>query len=111
VRSAVLSDPIAKVSIMPHVNLEPVRAQVEVLRYVKARKAELEKIEKKARDEIEEVMGDNDIGELDGKTAITWTTHKKRQFQQRKLTEAMPEIADAFTELVEGRQFKLVNDD
>lgn len=91
-----------------NIDLEPVRAHVEVLIWAKARAAELKYLEKNARDAIEEALGDNEIGQIDGETVITWATHKKRQFQQAKLKEAHPEIVEEYTETVEGRQFKLV---
>lgn len=93
---------------MTNVDLNSVRAHVETLIWTKTRQSELTNLEKKAREAIEEVLGDNEIGQLDGQTVITWTTHKKRQFQQKKLAEEHPNIVDEFTELVEARTFKVV---
>lgn len=94
---------------MTNVDLESVRDHVQILKWAKARINEVKDLEQNARDAIEEALGDNDIGQLDGQTVVTWTTHKKRQFQQAKLKEAYPELADEFTELVEARTFKLVD--
>lgn len=90
------------------VDLESVRAHVDILVWAKARAAELKDIEKNARDAIEEALGDNEIGELDGHPVVTWAMHKKRVFQQAKFKEAHPELVEAFTETVEGRQFKVI---
>lgn len=91
-----------------NVDLDPVRAHVETLRWVKKRQAELKDLESKTRDAIEQALGDNEIGQLDGDTVITWVMHKKRLFQQAKLKDAHPELVEEFTETVEGRQFKVL---
>ncbi len=94
---------------MSNVDLDSVRDHVQILKWAKARIAEVKELEKNARDAIEEALGDNEIGQLDGETVITWTTHKKRQFQQAKMKEDHPDLVEAYTELVEARQFKLVD--
>ena len=53
-------------------------------------------------------MGNAEQGSLDGEIVITWTTHKKRQFQQQKLKDANPELVEQFTELIESRTFNIV---
>lgn len=90
-------------------DLSKVRGHVEVLQYAKREIAKLKELESMARDAIEAELGNDDIGQLDGATVITWVAHKKRQFQQKKLAEAHPELAAEFTELVEQRTFKLVD--
>lgn len=90
-------------------NLESVRAHVEVLAWARARKTEIAALETSARDAIEEALGAEEIGELDGATVVTWTTHKKRQLQQKAMREAFPELVEEFTELVEARTFKMVD--
>lgn len=94
---------------MTNVDLNHVRDQVQILKWAKARIAEVKELEKNARDAIEEALGNNDIGQLDGETVVTWTTHKKRQFQQAKLKEEHPELVEQYTELIEARTFKLVD--
>lgn len=95
---------------MPKVNLEPVRAHVEILRMVKRKKAELKELEANSRAVVEEAMGDNESGELDGKPAIEWPRYKKRQFRLAALRDAHPEIAEEYTELVEAAQFNVVDE-
>ena len=90
-------------------NLERVRAHVEILLSVRDKIAELKVLEQSARDQIEAAMGHDEVGQLDGKTVITWASHKKRQLQQKALREVYPEIAEQFIETVEVRTFKVVD--
>lgn len=93
---------------MSKVNLEPVRAHVEILQLVKRKEAELKELKENSRAFVEEAMGGGDEGELDGEVVITWKRYKKRQFQQAKFAEAKPELAEEYTELVEGSSFTVV---
>lgn len=93
---------------MSEVDLESVRYHVEILRMAKKGEKDLKKLIADSEDAIKEVMGDNDIGQLDGETVITWVSHKKNQFQQAALKEALPEIAAEFTSLVNARTFRVV---
>lgn len=94
---------------MTAVNLESVRGPVEVLRYCKARKAELKTLEEAAREQVEAVMGDADEGLLDNEPAIRWPTYKKRQLDQKALHEDHPELAESYTKFVEQRTFTIVD--
>lgn len=90
-------------------DLESVRGAIEILRMCKTNASKLKELETSARDAIEEAMGEEEIGKLDGEVVITWTHSKRRQFQQKKMAEEHPEIAVEFTELTETRTFKLVD--
>lgn len=94
---------------MTDADLESVRAHVEILRYARAREAELKEVRVHAEDAIKEALGNQESGKLDGEVVVTWASHKKRQFQQKKFAEFHPELAAEFTELVAARTFKLVN--
>jgi len=65
---------------MSSVKLDALRAQVEILRHVKQREAELKELKAQAREQIEELMAhsDADEGTIDGRPVIT------------RLTGAMP---------------------
>lgn len=94
---------------MTAVNLNALRAHVELLIWAKQRKAEIKDIEANSRSEIEAAMGDAEIGTLDGEEAIHWTTYKKRQFKQAALRAEHPELAEEYTELVEQRKFEVLD--
>lgn len=94
---------------MSNVNLDDVRGQVEVLKWCGERLSEIKELQKNARAAIEEALGENEIGELDGETVVTWASHKKRQLNQAAMKEAHPEIVEEFTQLSEVRTFKVVD--
>jgi predicted phage-related endonuclease len=96
---------------MTNVDLEPVCGQVEILRWVKARQAELKELETAARGAVEEVMGNAEVGTLDDKPVVKWSTYKKRQFDQKALKEHLPELAEEYTDVKEVRRFELLDDD
>lgn len=93
---------------MPKVNLEPVRAHVEILQMIARKEADLKELKENSRAAVEEAMGSEEEGELDDKLVITWKRYKKRQFQQKKLAEAKPELVEEYTELVEASTFTVV---
>lgn len=90
-------------------DLSPVRHFVEVLDYVRGEKARLTELEKAARAEIEAVIGDDQAGELDGQTAITWETTKRTALSQSVLKRDYPDVAAACMETTEVRRFLVVD--
>lgn len=96
---------------MTAADLESVRPQVEVLRWVKQRQAELEALKAKARDAIEATMGDAEEGTLDGKTVIKWSSYKKRALSQKALKKAYPEAFEECVDTTVVRRFELVEED
>lgn len=86
-------------------DLEEVRWAVEALRFVKQRKAELKDVEDQARDAIEQVMGEDSAGVLDGHVAVTWKHQKRRALDQKLLKASYPEIAELCTTTTETRRF------
>lgn len=91
------------------VDLAAVRAQVELLIWVKSRIAELKEIEKAAREQIEDAMGGSDTGLLDGEIAITWGTHKRTSFDQKAFRDAHPELFESFKTTSEVRRFEILD--
>jgi predicted phage-related endonuclease len=96
---------------MTSVNLDSLRAQVEILRHCKQRKGELKELEDNARGAIEEAMGEADTGTLDGSVAVVWKRHKRRSVDQKALGKAHPEIVEEFRKTTEVRQFEVVEPD
>ena len=92
---------------MSTVNLNDLRAQVEILRWVKAREKELADMKATARDAVEAALGDNEAGTIDGERAVTWRTQKVRRLNQKALKEHEPEIAENYTEVNEQRRFEI----
>jgi predicted phage-related endonuclease len=95
---------------MSSVDLESVRAQVEILKYCKTRKAELKELEENARGAVEEAMGDAEHGLLDGAEAISWSSYKRRSLNQKALREERPEIVEEYTQTGVVRKFEIVDE-
>lgn len=89
-------------------DLDVVRANVEVLVYVKARMAELKEMQALSRAVVEEALGDNEIGMLDGKPVISFKHLKVRRIDQEALKEEFPEIAEHCTKTFAQRRFEVL---
>ena len=96
---------------MAAVDLEKLRWAVEALRMVKDRKAELKATEELARDAIEQALGGNDEGELDGHVVVTWKYQKRNALDQQFLKDTYPELFESAKRVTEVRRFTLVEDD
>jgi predicted phage-related endonuclease len=92
---------------MSTVNLDDLRAQVELLKWAKARKAEIADVEATARAAVEAALGDSEAGTVDGELAVTWRTRKVRRLNQKALKEAHPDIVEEFTAPNEQRYFEV----
>jgi hypothetical protein len=84
------------------VALDDIKGWVDVLRTVRARRAELDEVEAKARAEIEAVLGAAETGTVDGKPVLTWKWGKPpRRFDQTRFKAEHPDLASAYTVLGE----------
>ena len=92
---------------MSTVNLDAHRSEVALLQWCKARKAEIAEVEKKARAEIEDAMGDNEAGTVDGELAITWQTSKRRSLDQEALKRDHPILVEEYKKTTEVRTFRV----
>lgn len=96
---------------MTSVNLDALRVQIEILRSIKARKAELKELEDNHRGAVEDAMGDADTGTLDGEVAIRWGRYKKRTLDQKALADEHPRLVEEFKKTSEVRRFEVVTDE
>lgn len=81
-------------------DLDSVKGWVDLLRTVKARRAELDEVEAKARVEIENVLGTAETGTVNGKPVLTWKWSKPaRRFDQTKFKAEHPDLAAQYTKL------------
>ena len=92
---------------MATVELDALRAQIEILRFAKERIAELTELEKTARAAIEAAMGDADTGTLDGKVAIFWQHGKRTALNQKLLKEKFHDIWFECLETSPTRRFTI----
>lgn len=87
------------------VDLSAVRAQVEILQYVKAQQAKLKELETEARGIIEEALGGHENGKLDGHTVVTWKHGKANRLDQKALKHDHPELIAEYTRPSATRTF------
>lgn len=92
------------------VDLDAVRDKIDAYKALDDQIKILTETKASLRRDIEIALGDNEIGKLDGHTVVTWKRNAKtRRFDKKAFERAHPEIAEEFTELVEGnRVFKVV---
>jgi len=95
---------------MSAVNLDHLRAQVEILKWAKSRKKEIADVEASARAAIEEALGDNEAGTVDGELAVTWKAQKRRALNQKALKEEHPELVESYYETTETRRFEVYSE-
>lgn len=88
--------------------LDHVKSHIEILRYVKRKEAELKEISERSRAAIEEALGDNEIGTIDGHTAVRWKYIKSNRLNQRALKAEQPDIVAQYTEASESRRFEVI---
>lgn len=81
---------------MPAVNLETVRHAVETLRAVRDKKKTLKELEATAKAEIEEALGEQDTGLLDGEVVIHVSTFKRTTLDGKALQADHPEITASY---------------
>lgn len=71
---------------------------------------DLEETKKLARARIEQMLGEAEVGLVDGQPAVHWTIVSSRRLDQRKLKDQAPELVDACTVTSMSRRFTLAAD-
>lgn len=94
---------------MSAVDLNSVRAAVEILRWAKLRKAEIKELEENARATVESALGDAELGLVDGVPAIKWKSSKRTALDQKALKEHCPDIVAEFMKTTEVRRFEIID--
>lgn len=67
--------------------------------------AELKQMQETSRAVIEEALGDNDIGTLDGKEVVTWKHVESERVDLQMLKDLYPEIYEHCTYTSKSRRF------
>lgn len=78
------------------VDLEPVAEHVAAIRHCKEQIAALEAEMARYRRAVEDALGDNEIGILNGRIAVTWRHLKRRGLDTKALRRRHPEIYELF---------------
>lgn len=90
------------------VDLGELKGHVEILRYCKSQMADLEEMRERSRAVIEEAMGDNEIGEIDGEPVIKWEHSKRRALDQKILKAKFPDVREECMTTTEVRRFEVL---
>lgn len=88
-------------------DLNDVRAQVEILRWCKTRRAEIKELEDQAKAVVQAAMGDDDTGTIDDQPAITWKAHKRTALDQSYLKKQFSDIYQECLTTSEVRRFEV----
>lgn len=92
-------------------DLTPVRAQFEILTYCRNERAKLaariDELEASAKAAIQEALGADDIGLLDGIPVVTWKTSKRTSLDQKLLKSLHPEVYEECKSTTEVRRFEV----
>lgn len=88
-------------------NLDSIIDHIEIMRECKSRIKDLEEMASRSRAVVEEIMGDNEIGEVDGQVVVTWKKYKARRLSQKYLREHYPDVAEESMETKEYRSMEI----
>jgi predicted phage-related endonuclease len=88
--------------------LDHIKAHVDILKYVARKEAELKEMKERSRAAVEEALGENEIGTIDGEPAIRWGHQKVNRLNQRALKNDHPEIVAEYTEANAQRRFEVL---
>ncbi|MFC5744792.1 hypothetical protein [Actinomadura rugatobispora] len=84
---------------------------VAILRQCRTKRAELDQVEAAAREKIQDALGDQTEGRIDGKPVVRWThTAPARRLDKKALTADHPDLVEKYTVIGEpGRRFTLLD--
>jgi predicted phage-related endonuclease len=88
--------------------IDHVRAHVDILRACKRKQSELNEMVERSRAAVEEALGENEFGTVDGEPAIRWGHQKVNRLNQKALKAERPEIVAEYTEASEQRRFEVL---
>lgn len=90
-------------------DLTALRAQIEILRWCKTRRAEIKELEDQAKEVVQAAMGDSDTGMLDGQPAIVWKSHKRTSLDQKYLKDKFADVHAECLVTSEVRRFEVTD--
>lgn len=90
------------------ISLDHIKAHVDILKYAKRKQAELNEMVERSRAAVEEALGENEIGTIDGDPAIRWGHQKVNRLNQKALKNDHPEIVAEYTEATAPRRFEVI---
>lgn len=88
--------------------LDELKAHIDILKFCKTKQAELAEMVERSRAAIEEVLGDEEIGTIEGEPVVRWTHQKVNRLNQKALKAERPEIVAEYTEASTQRRFEVL---
>ena len=88
------------------VDLAAVRDHIAALKTVEAQLRALNETKASLQNDIKAALGDNEVGQLDGATVVTWTRTKRNALDQKALKAAEPELFAQYMAATEVRSFR-----
>lgn len=93
------------------VNLNGLKAQLAIIQHCKQKRAELDELEANAKAAIQAALGEAEVGTIDGRVAVRWTTVRRNTIDQKLLKQRHPDIAAEVMTVSESRRFTIENSD
>ena len=90
------------------VSLDHIKAHIDILTFVATKEAELKEMKDRSRAAVEEALGTEEIGTVDGEPVVRWKHQKVNRLNQKALKAERPEIVAEYTEASEQRRFELL---
>jgi hypothetical protein len=88
--------------------LDDMADSIAVMNACRTRIAELKEVSDQHRALVEERMGSEEVGTIDGQPVITWKYYKQRRFNQGAFSAANPELVESYRETTETRRMELL---
>jgi hypothetical protein len=101
------------VHVVTHVDLPAdLTGWIDILRQVRAKRAELDTVEAQAREKIQAALADAEEGHLDGRPVVRWThTAAPKRFDKTRFQKEHPRLYDLYVTAGEpGRRFTLITE-
>lgn len=88
--------------------LDEIKGWLDVYRAAAAEKARAEDVMAQARERIEDALGDDEVGTVDGQPVVRWTFVRSERFDIKKAKAILGDEAAACIVPSESRRFTLV---
>ncbi|ALF01427.1 hypothetical protein SEA_LILPHARAOH_48 [Mycobacterium phage LilPharaoh] len=92
-------------------DVSDLKGQLDLLAHARSEKAKWAEIEKGAKAAIEEALGHDDVGTIDGKVVVRRKEIKSNKFDQSALKKAAPEVFEAFVKTTVSYRMDLVEEE
>lgn len=84
---------------------------LNVYRSAEEKIRELDEVKLKAREQLEQALGDCETGTVAGRPAVRWSFVKSQRFDQSQFRESHPDLYERFRVPLMSRRFTVVDGD